>query len=49
MYDSTLKSKAQAFAESAGLKEQERARLEAERLAARRPSEAGDVPLRPRR
>lgn len=33
-------SKAQAFAEAGNLKEQERARLEAERLAGRRPSEA---------
>jgi len=40
-------SKEQAYAESAGLKEQ--ARLEAERLAARRPNEADDKPLRPRR
>jgi hypothetical protein len=49
MYDPTAKSKAQAFAEAKNLKEQERARLEAERLAGRRPSEAGDKPLRPRR
>ena len=53
MYDPTLKSKAQAFADAARRKEfneyfQEQARLEAERLAGRRPSEAGDVPLRPR-
>tara|TARA_R110002012_G_scaffold86677_1_gene215084 strand:- start:1240 stop:1740 length:501 start_codon:yes stop_codon:yes gene_type:complete len=40
MYDPTAKSKAQAFAEAGNLKEQERARLEAERLAGRRPSEA---------
>ena len=53
MYDPTLKSKAQAFADAARRREfneyfQEQARLEAERLAGRRPSEAGDVPLRPR-
>jgi hypothetical protein len=63
MYDPTLKSKAQAFADAARQKEfheyfQEQARLEAERLAGRSPSEAyamynptlksGDVPLRPR-
>ncbi len=48
MYDPTLKSKDQAFAESARLKEQERARLEEERLAGRRPNEA-NTPLRPRR
>ena len=45
--------KDQAFADAARQKEfdeyfQEQARLEAERLAGRRPSEAGDVPLRPR-
>ncbi len=39
-YYPTAKSKAQAFAEAGNLKEQERARLEAERLAGRRPSEA---------
>ena len=54
MYDPTLKSKAQAFADAVRRREfneyfQEQARLEAERLAGRRPSEAGDVPLRPRR